>query len=214
MSAIDTMPHELCGTLAGLPVYHLLVDDDGYLDAPASPRHLLVGGGSGEHPETSFDIVAAVHHFLLDEELEETTDDPSWGTRLWEFPYERIEALLGRIDPVVPDRDVSIVSTWGGDDWYRFVERARRQEGFGVPYDPAKHRSIESWMASSLGEYALVSMTGLVVSLLPGEVSQEVVALATAVAQRPLYMNVMAFPSGYDHVGGRRERIADGNVRH
>lgn len=214
MSAIDVHAHEICGTLAGVAVYHPLEDFGTGWDYPLGPHQLMVGGGSGEHPEAVFDILTAVYLFLLDDELEETSDVPGFATRLFEFPTERIERILQVLDKAVLEREDAFSFNWSGDVWHGFVERAMREEGYGRPYVKSVDGSIENWVISSIGEYALVSMRDLVVSLAPSELSEELVALSTAVAQRPLYMNVMAFPSGYEYVGGRRERIADGNVRH
>lgn len=52
MSYIDTVNHSYVGTFAKLPVYHVLetIDEDGVDEFTATPRNLVIGGGSGEHP--------------------------------------------------------------------------------------------------------------------------------------------------------------------
>ena len=52
MSYIDTFDHELVGFFAGLPLYHPLetvTGSDGD-EFGCTPRQLVLGGGSGEHP--------------------------------------------------------------------------------------------------------------------------------------------------------------------
>jgi hypothetical protein len=51
MSHIDTINHSVVGTFAGISVYHTLQDIDGKdYDFSATPKNLVIGGGSGEHP--------------------------------------------------------------------------------------------------------------------------------------------------------------------
>lgn len=48
MSHIDSFKHEIVGLFGGLLVYHPLEDIQG--DFVCTPKCLLIGGGSGEHP--------------------------------------------------------------------------------------------------------------------------------------------------------------------
>lgn len=202
MSYIDTLQHEICGVLAGLPLYRLLVTDT--TELRAGPDHLLLGGGSGEHPAARFHMLSALYRFLLSEELE---DERFFG-------LDRIETLRCALDPYTRSLPDSDFSHWRGDDWARIIAHAQQEQGFGRPYSPEKDGSIEHWITTSIGEYVLVARTDLAVALLPESVSDEIRTLATRVSESPPYLNVRSFPTGYEHVAGRRNALCDGNVRH
>lgn len=212
MSEIDVYAHEFCGTVANVPLYHLLEETRDNSDlAGLGPEQLLLGGGSGEHPAASFDILSSVYALLLSDEWEKTMWD---GTpRLYEFPQSRVDALLDAW-PDAHTRVAGNFSNWGGDAWYAFINNAKVNSHWGRNYDPDAVGGIENWVEQVIGEYALVSMLNKVVSLLPAKLSAEIMAFSKAVAERPLMLGVVSYPVGYEHLGGRRDALGDGNVRH
>lgn len=214
MSEIDSSAHEICGTIAGVPLYRVTEESP---NALAKPSEVLLGGGSGEHNEAVIDVVGAALLFMLtDEFYQEDAGDSA--SRLPDFPTSRVSALVEALEPLEIDRVVTSRWNWSGNEFAHFVKRAKRGEGWGRPYKKKRDGSIENWVVSSIGEYVVVSRTDLLVELVTGRVSAEVIeeirAFALAAAKRPVYMNVMAFPSGYEFVAGRRDAMGDGNVFH
>lgn len=80
MSYIDTINHSYVGSFAGLPVYHPLedLDPEGVDEFSATPRNLVIGGGSGEHPglvvKNMEVCVWKYLNFLADAQLKESSD--------------------------------------------------------------------------------------------------------------------------------------------
>lgn len=236
MSFIDCYNHELCGTIAGLPLYRPLEEIRSVSEFCATSQDLVLGGGSGEHPAAVASILRCVGEFLICYEIEGSADD------MYVDGFPTVEYLLGNqetmfegVKHITAERFHEIADglrersldpnsginfepaidflQWSGDVWYNFITRAKNPNGWARAYDPSE-TSIESWLAATIGEYALVSMPELVAGLVHGDEADEIRLLSKLVGAVPIFTGVAAFPAGYEHVGGRKSSLGDGNVRH
>lgn len=102
MSYIDTLAHRRVGTLAGYPLYHVIVDhrsgrERGSPEFSANARNLVLGGGSGEHP------ALVIHHldqicrlyllYAIDMHAERRF---SRSPQMQDFEYELVNGLTQR----------------------------------------------------------------------------------------------------------------------
>lgn len=228
MSYIDIRRHELCGVVAGVPLYHPLEEyDDGSgpgSEFSATPQDLVLGGGGGEHPAAVMNVRSCVSNLLVSYE-DGTAEEmhvngvPTFGhlLRTSNLTVEDVLRVADALHEYEPTGQYLLpVGTfdWSGDTWSEFVEAAKNPGGWARPYEQGgPDGSIENWIGGVVGEYVLVSMVDLLVSILPEE--EEVLReLSVLVSRTPLYMGVLSFPTGYEYVGGRRESLGDGNVRH
>ncbi len=154
MSYIDTLPHRRVGTLAGYPLYHVLVnhglgDPRGSADFSAGPKNFVLGGGSGEHPAlVVHQLDQLVRLFLLQaidvftsgrprtEEMAAFEDALAWN---FEVRFDRIFEYCG----------------WGIEQTATFLKAAQSGPGLETPYDADVHSSAEHWLAYSLAEACL-----------------------------------------------------------
>lgn len=220
MSEISGKPHELCGVLGGVPLYHptapftLGLGSDGETGVEFTPRNLLLGGGSGEHSILLFDIPTLAGDFILSQD--EPLDDGETTAR--GYSSERIEKLDKLFEPHSLDPGQSERGDWGGNEWYDFITRAKQDFGFNQPYGIPEGQNylppIESWIADSLGEYVIVSMLDQLLPLFSEEGQELLRSYSADVAAFPKYCNVVGFPTGYERMGGCRKSLGDGNVRH
>ena len=207
MSYIDTLRHENCGWLAGLPLNHLLEESTDSLEFLAGPQHLVLGGGSGEHPAAVLHPVTCALSALgrlLIRELEAREADAALGPM--DFTIEAVEALEEDLLQLASPTDWS---QWGGLCWVRFVEVARSSAHLtplGEDYSP------EVWAEEAVGEFVLVSYP----SLLPEEVRAKHEVLLQQVGRllghSPISGNVLQLPRGYAY-GGRGARLGDPDMR-
>lgn len=216
MSYIDTAPHQYCGRLAHVPLYHPQGTYRDEFDADSS--HLVLGGGSGEHVAVVLNPVQCAHQIVgdliidvLDANDKTSPGDPSLYTSngLTEDGLLGLEMAMEEI--MEREAMKSDFSDWSGHTWHRFVSHAMAWPGYR-PYSP-EEMSIEAWIEASVGEYVLVSAPELLAN--HGELEPHILTLRsmeTFLGFRPSYANVLQFPSGYN-VGGRGKTISDRNMR-
>jgi hypothetical protein len=202
LSYIDTFDHEFVGYFGGIPVYHPLVDipdgPDRREDFGCGPGHLVIGGGSGEHPaivvlEPSVVVISFIHAWR--EELE----------RLYPDEYQSLRPTAETL-PAAPVRwhpddwwGVLDFAGWAVKDYVKFDDRCKSR-AFRRPFDPDKDGLLEAWLASSVGEFILLAMPELCRDL-----TDQLADLRDRVGCFPLYENILLVPPGY-RVWGRRER--------
>lgn len=222
MSHIDIFKHELVGLVAGVQLYHPLEATD--FGDGVGPEALLLGGGSGEHSEAILSPADCVASYLL--LLPDVAAEP--GSEHWLRPrylellgcedLEAAEELLAgdMFDALVADVDPirgSDFSRWSGDDWAAFAAAASSPGCWTTAYDRKVHGSIEHWVRQVVGEFVLVSMPELIADRMVDH-QATFAAVRQIAADAKLMLGVMTFPSGYEQLGGRREQLGDGNVRH
>ncbi|WP_022835095.1 hypothetical protein [Salisaeta longa] len=164
MSHIDSFRHALVGHWAGLPVYHPLEPIRG--DFTCGPEHLVLGGGSGEHPAMVVeDPTSAVAQFLV-YKLEMLQDSPvlekyhplkgqaaAWLPKIRPFNTRAPEAVLVFYD-------------WRADDHARFRTRCQ-SPALVHPWQPAgTELSFLEWLVIGFGEFVFFAMPDLVPSLM------------------------------------------------
>lgn len=216
MSYIDTAPHQYCGRLAHVPLYH---PQGTYSDEfDADPSQLVLGGGSGEHVAVVLYPLVCAHQIVgdliiavLDANDKTSSGDPT----MYVSNGLAEEALLGlelAMEEIMERENMkSDFSDWSGHTWHRFVTHAMAWPGWR-PYNPDE-MAIEAWIEASVGEYVLVSAPELL--SVHEELAPHVLTLRsieTFLGLRPSYANVLQFPSGYN-VGGRGKTISDRNMR-
>lgn len=219
MSEIDTHRHQLCGDLNKVPIYLMKenCESDGL---NLTTRNLLLGGGSGEHNRIVFDILSLASYFLYDfvpieaskimQDMIECLDE--YGSHQFknyadfEDALEQLAKLLGEEGEVQP------IVEWGGDDWGPFYRNAQSPI-HDTPFVEGKG-SISSWIQDSLGEYVLIAMLPELLEAAPVETHELLRKFSAFFASSPCFMNVRAYPSGYDFVGGRAARLGEYDVRH
>jgi hypothetical protein len=193
MSYIDTLDHELVGFFAGLPLYHPLetVTGSGGDEFGCTPRQLVLGGGSGEHPAVVLrEPTAAVAAFL---QAALPPDAPALAP-------ESAQVL----DEMPPLDECLHFAGWGIADFVAFDERCRTPT-FVTPYRPEQDGALEAWVLCNLGEFVYFAMPELAPDV------QTHLAEVCARVRRPRYFNVQILPPGYAAPAGRR-RSAAGDV--
>jgi hypothetical protein len=244
MSFIDTFRHQLCGYLAGVPLYLPGEDITGEFDA--SPDDLVLGGGSGELAGAVVDVVAAIGHVVDDyiEDAECPCDrsarrcadcggrgfdpDHGLGRQLLDIAREHDIAdkdVLDRVyqlsDTITGDelglRRCVDFSDWSGDTWFHLITYASQPStGVGTSYSPTLHGAIERWLISSVGEYALVSLR-------PSSVDATLAndpfaaALFDTIRAWASHQPLFANVAQYPtgyQTGGRGDRLGQPNMRH
>jgi hypothetical protein len=155
MSHIDSFPHEIVGLFGGLPVYHPLDDIRG--DFECSPRQIVLGGGSGEHPALVIDPLPATATFLADR-LSYAQD------KRHEKLHPFVDAWSEVIAMHVPDApgDALTFYDWTEETHRRFRARCM-SAAMPVPYeDIPMFGSLETWLARGFGEFIFYAMPELV----------------------------------------------------
>jgi hypothetical protein len=203
MSFSDTFDNEFVGYLGGIPVYHPLevvpaLPDDDPLEFACGPEHLLIGGGSGEHPGI---VVKAPGETVI-------CFVRAWlGQTPFLSPEER-QALRPAVEawPDAPDRrrhprsywrQVFEFAGWRAADYVAFSTRCASR-AFHRPFDPGQDGSLEQWLAASVGEFILLALPELAEDAVRrlGDLRRHV--------RGDLYKNILLLPPGYP-VWGRRE---------
>ena len=195
MSYIDTFDHEYVADFAGMPLYHPIVSVEGAggEDFACSPRNLVLGGGSGEHPALVLKHLSclALHfvtHAIPDEEESTTFHD--------QF----------RDDPIINHLDCEYselfeYASWSVHDFHSFYERCSSL-ALNLPYDADSSLSFEDWLAISIGELVWFSLPDLIQDL--DRVRERYPNL------QPIAWNVLMPPLGYPTKFGRK--FQDGEV--
>lgn len=219
MSYIDTRPHEFCGLLAGLPLYHPQAAYTDALDFIADERDLVLGGGSGEHPGAVLRPLACALSALRDLvikvlEAEEAGEAAVESLVLdgYGLTQHALVTLEGALESAAEGLR-SDYSAWGGLAWYDFVTTAMRAAGWRA-YDQARDGRVEAWIEASVGEFVLVSMPELLLAHEGIRAHQATLAaVGSYLGAMPMYGNVLQFPRGYN-VLGRGEALGFPNTRH
>lgn len=239
MSQIDVYRHELCGQLAGLPVYRVLDHvPDGEYHRPVTPTTLLIGGGSGEHGAAVIDAHQAASSMVLEafdawyqpERGHAAADALDWmrhhlvqagaltdeqaGTYDDEMLSDLLTDLCEALLPTAQlTRHAGEFAGWSGAEWIAVGKHLEQVRPWRPGADPLA--APENYLRDCIGEYVLVSYPELVVDRAVNAGKAALfAAVRTMLAEWPVMLGVMAYPSGYEHVGGRRNRLGDGNVRH
>ncbi len=207
MSYIDTFDHEFLGYFGGIPLYRPLAEVQGSLDAydfGCSPEHLVLGGGSGEHPAIIVsELRAPVAHFLSHWMLARTPEEDGAMEEVGKLIQDAggdVGEWNRILDPLLhrPWGEFLHFAGWGADDYHAFGGHCR-SAAFHTPFAPGEG-ALENWLAASLGEFAFFSLPEMVdIAHLPG--ARTVV--------RPVYGNVLIPPPGYPTLG---RQTRDGRV--
>lgn len=152
MSYIDTFDHEFLGFFGQIPLYRPLVVVDGDLesfDFGCRPDHIIMGGGSGEHPAIVFsNLEFAVAHFILSwRQASGCEDSLPWD--LW------IDSLAS-----TSYKESVHFAGWSADDFYSFGMHCR-SAAMNQPFRDDE-RALETWLASNIGELVFFSMRDLI----------------------------------------------------
>jgi hypothetical protein len=213
VSYIDSFDHEFVGYFGGLPVYHPLEvvpadPDDGPRDFACGPDHLVIGGGSGEHPaivvkEPGETVACFVRAWL------------HWHQ--WQYPEEHaalrpaVDAwpdASGRVETCGYWRRVFEFAGWQAADHVAFSRRCSspafcrpftpHEDGSVHPFAPGGDGCLERWLAVSVGEFILLAMPELASDAIRrlGELRPHI--------SEGLYCNILLLPPGYP-CWGRRE---------
>ena len=155
-------------TSVEIPLYRPLVEVGGRLDAydfGCSPEHLVLGGGSGEHPALVVsDLRAPVAHFLSHWMLARTPEEDGGMEVVGKLIQDaggdvaEWEPDPGPAAPPGPGGEFLHFAGWGADDYHAFGVRCR-SAAFLTPFAPGEG-ALENWLAASLGEFAFFSPPG------------------------------------------------------
>ncbi len=189
MSYIDTFDHEFVGLFANIPLYHPLVavkgEPDDY-DFGTNPKHLVLGGGSGEHPAvvlTRPDYAAAL--FVSDWLVKGKAVDAG---KKW-------DAFLDGVLAKEPSEYLRFAG-WNAKDHHDFYARCRSQ-ALTTPYDEKKDGAFERWLAACLGEFVYFSMPDLIKGF------ERRLSGVRKCVREPVFMNVLGPTPGYPPLYGR-----------
>lgn len=184
MSYIDTFDHELVGFFAGLPLYHPLemVAGAGGDEFSCTPEHLILGGGSSEHPAIVVTQPRGAVMAFLQSGLPAGIPIPA--------------AELDVLDAAPAVSECLHYAGWMVDDYVAFAERCSAPS-FVTPYDSARDHAVEEWVLRNLGEFVYLAM--------PEPAPNVQILLPTICAQvrEPRYYNVHILPPGYGAPAGR-----------
>ncbi len=159
MSYIDIFPHRRVGTLAGYPLYHPTSDitghGRGHPQFSATPKNLILGGGSGEHPGLvvhEFDVI--VRLYLLHAIDLSTSAGTPRTSAIEDLEDDLVAGLELRFD---------LMFDFCGWEIEEIVALAGavKSPALATPYDEASHSSIEHWLAYSLGELCVMELPEL-----------------------------------------------------
>jgi len=148
MSHIDSFKHQRIGSFGYIPVYRALQEIDS--DFRCKEGHLILGGGSGEHPAMVLkDPLAAVARFI-DSEIDNL--DLSEGMlRLWKTSYQ----VYIKWD----SREIVEFYEWGIKTYHDFFKLCVDGDLPNRYYQ--KDISIETWLILGLGEFVFFAMPEL-----------------------------------------------------
>ena len=193
MSYIDCYDHEYIGCLGYLPIYRPLHNIDGEAwgghDFSATPKNLILGGGSGEHPGlVVHKLQSLVATFLYDQitETDEEQISKCDSDYLIDLCYsEQILEFCG----------------WSINQ-YAALKQMAQSATFMTPLK--EDEEVEQWLCKSLGELVFFSLHDL---------NPEHDRLANIF--RPFDItatmrNVLCPPPGFPKCGGRK--VVDGKV--
>ena len=147
MSYIDCFDHEYIGSLGYLPIYRPLqvIEGDGWgsYDFSASPKNLVLGGGSGEHPGLVIhkleSLVANFLYLQINDEKEA------------KISKENIDYITN----ICYENDVLEFCGWSIRQYVSLTEMAK-STAFTIPLKEGEE--VEDWLCKSIGELIYFSL--------------------------------------------------------
>jgi hypothetical protein len=204
MSHIDTINHSVVGTFAGISVYHTLQDIDGKdYDFSATPKNLVIGGGSGEHPGMVIqDLDFCVWEFL---------------TALTELQGKEIDDLefFTKFENGIPNytmKETTVYSnleysTWNMKDIARFADNVNKEFDESIKYATGKDKfnrtSIELKVSIMIGEFVFYSAKKLISEPLLEYIEENKHLLEKDIDLYAPFEAVRVKPKGYPGIYGR-----------
>ncbi|MBQ4810367.1 hypothetical protein J8M20_03430 [Pseudoalteromonas luteoviolacea] len=189
MSYIDSIDHEYIGKIGYLPIYHPLEEVKGEkwgaYDFGASPKNLVLGGGSGEHPGLVIhnlpSVVAKYLYFNLTEEEEGllTQEEEEYITDLYYTDEEEILEFCGW-------------TVRQHSDLFKMASSELMAESVGDDED------VEDWIIRSIGELVFFSLPDL------NPEHEKLVKIFSKFTINATMSNVVCIPPGYPTIGGRK----------
>ena len=155
MSHIDSFKHEIVGLFGSLPVYHPLEDIHG--DFACTPRNLLIGGGSGEHPALVIESPLEAVALFLNKELEALENTELSPER---FPLKtKIDEWSPMIAPYLTSshHDILTFYEWDSDTYSNFDNLCKST---ALP-NPLYEEQLETWLILGIGEFVFFAMPDL-----------------------------------------------------
>lgn len=155
MSHIDSFKHEIVGLFGSLPVYHPLEDIQG--DFVCTPKNLLLGGGSGEHPalviESPLEAVAWFlnNQFKALKNAELSPDRFPLKTKIDEWSPIIAPYLTASLD------DILTFYEWDIDTYNNFANLCKSD---ALP-NPLGDERLENWLILGIGEFVFFAMPEL-----------------------------------------------------
>lgn len=195
MSYIDCYDHEYIGSLGYLPIYHPLQEINGGskwgdYDFNATPKNLVLGGGSGEHPGLVLHkLECIVAKFLYDQISEE--EDDTLSKKDQDFIVD-----LAYQDDILEFCDWSIKQ-------YATLSEMAASLAFNTPV--SEDENVEDWLCKSIGELIYYSLQ----ELNPNH--DRLTQIFSNFDIQPIMRNVSCTPPGYPIMGGRM--VIDGKLK-
>jgi hypothetical protein len=208
MSYIDTIDHELVGIFAGLPVYHPLETLSGNEptsgDFNCTPAHLVLGGGSGEHPAVVLQRPdVAVASFIQTWRDHAPAAQPTRDAVSLHADVAAWEPFLEEMY-AIPEHEIWHFAGWSVPTYASFYSLCQ-SETLWHPYDATQSETFEHWLTASFGEFVFFALS----ELCPNNATH--LPRAKEVIQDALYVNVLVPPPGYRLPYGRR--LQNGQIR-
>lgn len=211
MSYIDTVNHSVVGTFAGISVYHTIQDLDGESSGEfsATPKNLIIGGGSGEHPGMVIqDLDFCVWQFLIG---------------LTELQGKEIDnyEFFTKFENGIPNYTMSEhhmysnleYSGWGMKEISRFTERVNKEFDESIEYfthkDKLSNISTEHKINLMIGEFVFFSAKKLISEPLLEYIEENKQIFEGKKGQDPeIYLDapfeaIKVKPKGYPGIYGR-----------
>lgn len=148
MSYIDSFDHEFVGYFAGRPLYHPLENIPGntkdVCDFECSTEHLVLGGGSGEHPGLVIEKPSGtVAKFIDNCDQFDLNDDAE---------FQLLDAQYAN--------DIFLFAGWDSQNHHEFYT-ACMSNAMPCPFHPDLNMSFEDWLGCSIGEFIFFAMPEL-----------------------------------------------------
>jgi hypothetical protein len=164
MSYIDTINHSFVGTFANLPVYHPLenLDEEGVDEFSATPKNLVIGGGSGEHPGL---VIQNLDYCVWDylETLAEIAGKEPYAIGFYKVWFENLTD-----DETEQYNAYANLSykNWGMNEIRKFANNVDKLYADGIQYCTNKKelegKSVEQKINIMLGEFIFFSAPHLI----------------------------------------------------
>ncbi|WP_300671565.1 hypothetical protein [Desulfoluna sp.] len=155
MSHIDSFKHEIVGLFGNVPVYHPLEEIQG--DFVCTPKNLVLGGGSGEHPALVIESPLKAVAWFLNHELEPLRNTELSAER---FPLKtKVDAWSPIIAPYLTSspHDILTFYEWDKETYSRFGTLCKSP---ALP-NPLDDEPLETWLILGMGEFVFFAMPHL-----------------------------------------------------